>query len=121
MSALNENAVTRLSTASLVDFTTGNPTLIYTVPFNRICVITQIIIRSASVSLATASISFGYTGTTYNDLVVNGTYPSLTASNKYQVVPIVSATLGTSGQGLYVKANTTQAATVTIEIFGYLI
>ena len=123
MSALNEDAITRLSTASLVDFTTGTPTLIYTVPFGKSLVVTQIIIRTASASLTTVSISFGY-NVTCNDLFPNAMHTSVISNLKYRLITPDTSTspiIGIAGSGLYVKANTPQPVTVTLEVFGYLL
>ena len=122
MSALNENAITRLATV-LVDFTTGTPTLIYTVPFGKSLIVDHIVLRAASASLTSVSISFGY-NVTCNDLFPNAMHTSIISSLKYRLITPDTSTgpiIGIAGSGLFVKANGTQAATAIIETFGYLI
>jgi hypothetical protein len=116
MSALNENSITRLATVSSVDLNTVTPTELF-VPSNKTLVATHIVIRSASASL-TGQFSIGF-NVACNDVIANASYTELIDNTVYTVVVVkVGAKTGTSSLNL--KANTLQAATVTIEIFGYL-
>ncbi len=120
MASLEENATTRLASINGVDLS-GAETALYVVPSGKSCIITSILLHQASTSLATASVSIGYNSATFDDVVSNGTHTELATSLLYKVVPAKSgAAIGTGGSSLYIKPNTTQAATVTVEVFGYL-
>ena len=123
MSALNENAITRLATASLVDMNTATASTLYTVPSDKSCVITSIVVRNANVSLTTASFSFGFTSAVYNDVIANATHTEINSATVYTILNAkAGAKLGISGNALKVLMNTLQgaAATTTMEVYGYL-
>jgi hypothetical protein len=124
MSALNQDAITRLVTVSFVDLNTATPNLLYIIPQGKSCVVTHMVLRTASISMTTASYSVGWNSASYNDVVANATHTELTGSTLYSVIPAkAGAKVGTSGQSLFLLANTLQgaAATITVEIFGYLL
>lgn len=123
MSLLEENAITRLASVNNVDVNTATPTVLYRVPFDKTCVITSIILHSASTDLDTASISIGYNSAAYDDIIADATHVELADDTKYSALqPKTGAALGTGGAELCLKANTLQgaAATLTVELFGYL-
>lgn len=122
MSALNENAVTRLATVTGVDLNTSTPTPLYTVPAGKSCNIVQVTVKNASISLTTASISFGFNGSC-NDVIADAHRTELTSSSLCtNGVANSGAKIGTAGGSFGIKANTLQgaAATVDIDVFGYL-
>lgn len=109
-----------------VDFNDGTSLKIplYTVPAASIFIPTRVLIRSASTSLTTASVSFGFNGNTANDVIANATYTALTGSTLYTIVAAkVGATRGAAADIFGVRVNTAQggAATVTLDTFGFLI
>lgn len=123
MAALRENSITRLSTTSSVDMNTATATTLFTVPTGKSCIVTHIVIRSASTSLTTASYSFGFNSASFNDVIANATHTELTGSTLYTVLSAkVGATRGAAADILKVLMNTLQggAATTTIDVFGYL-
>jgi hypothetical protein len=123
MSALRENAITKLAAVSGVDLNTATAQTLYTVPTGKSCIPTHIIIRSASTSLTTVSFSIGFNSASFNDVVANATHTELTGSTLYTVLVAKNgATRGAAGDVLKLLNNTLQggAATCTIDVFGYL-
>lgn len=115
---------TLLITRDSVDLNTAVATSLYTVPADNIAVITRIVLRNASTSLTTASISFGFNSAAFNNIVANATHTELTGPTLYTVlIPKTGATRGVAADILKVLANTLQggAATVSIDVFGYLV
>jgi len=125
MSALNENAITRLATVKGVDMNSATPVQLYVVPAGKQLAVLYYIVRNASISLTTAAFSIGYNSPTFDNLFNNATHTTLTASNIYsEIIPYgVSHITGGGGDALTLLVNTLQgaAATVDIDIFGYLI
>lgn len=122
MAALEENSITRLASVNAVDVNTTSETLLYTVPVGKYCIVTHIVLHGATVSLTTASVSAGYNAS-FNDVATNATHTELDATTKYKVVSAKSgATIGIGTEKLFIKPNTAQgaAATVNVEVFGYL-
>lgn len=112
-----------LSSTAGVDLNTATPSTLYTVPVGKSAVITKIVIRLASASLTTASISFGFNSAAFNDVIANATHTELTGNTLYTVLQAkAGAKIGAAGDVLKVLANTLQggAATVTISVYGYL-
>jgi hypothetical protein len=125
MPSLNQNAITLLSAGTLVDMNSGSAQPILTaIPGISGCYITHIIISQPSISLNTASYSFGWNGASYNDVVADATHTELTSSNMYTVLsPMLGATIGTAGQLFNMLVNTLQgsAATAIVFVFGYYV
>ena len=118
MAALNENALTLLSTTASVNMQTGAQTL-YTVPTGKVCRISHVVVRDISATLAggtdfdftqwrqTVDLS-GMTTANTDYRVINGNdtkYPELASSTAFQITP---------------STGSTGAATATIDVFGYL-
>lgn len=113
----------RLANVSAVDLNTTDPTALYTVPTGKNAFITKIIVRDASISLDTASYSFGFNSATYNDVIADATHVELADGTVYTVLtPKVGAKFGTPADVLNILPNIAQgaAATVTVDVFGYL-
>lgn len=94
---------------------------IFTVPTGFSCIPTLIVLRGATVSLATLSISFGFNAGA-NNIVANATHTGLTGPTLAKnLSPITAAyTIGTTGQAFGVIANTPQdPSNVTIDVVGY--
>jgi hypothetical protein len=98
-------------------------TTLYTVPGGKTCVITKIVVRNASVSLTTASYSFGFNAGTCNDVVVDGTHTGLTGATMAIVInPIATGhKMGAAAAVFAVRVNTGQGAPATarIDVYGY--
>lgn len=113
-----------LAAGVLVDLNVAAATLLYTVPAGKTAIIRRLILRNASTSLTTASISFGWNSTAFNDVVADGTYTELTGATLYsEIIPKVGAAIGAAAGTLKVKVNTQQgaAATARVDVFGYLV
>jgi len=124
MSALNENAITLLGSAT-VDLQNGDSkSTVYTVPTGKTAVITHVIIRSPSGSLAGGTdfdIGSGANADTWkqtNDL------SSMTATTDYMVInsPNTKYTLEAAAAAFGIKPITgaTADVTATMDVFGYL-
>lgn len=112
-----------LASNALVDLNTATASTLYTVPTGKSVIITRVIMRLASTSLSTASISFGFNSTSFNDVIANAAHTELTGATLYTVlVPKIGATIGTTAGLLKVLCNTLQggAATCTIDVYGRL-
>lgn len=123
MSALNKNAITSLSSTSSVNMNTGVATTLYAVPANSSCIISHVIVKSASTGLSNAAYSFGFTSPAYSDVIANATHTSLTGNSVYTILTAKDgATLGVAGNNFSVIMNTIQSgvATTTMDTFGYL-
>jgi hypothetical protein len=109
------------STAS-VNVNSAAATTLYTVPVGRVCVVTSVILRGGV--MGTASVSFGFNSATYNDVIADTTYASVSATTEYQeVFPKAGASLGAAADVFKIKVNTPKgsAGTVTVDVLGYLI
>ena len=124
MSALNENAITLLDSGT-VDLQNGDgKTTVFTVPTGKTAVITHVIIRSPSGSLADGTdfdIGSGANADTWkqtNDL------SSMTATTDYMVItsPNTKYTLEAAAAEFGIKPITgaTADVTATMDVFGYL-
>lgn len=115
------------STASVnMNAANGTETTLYTVPTSRSAVITRVVVRNASTSLTTASWSLGFNAGTDTDFRADATSTGLTGATKAYIyygiaTAVVVGVAGTNGT-FALKLNTQQggAATVTIDVFGYL-
>lgn len=97
---------------------------LYTVPEGFIFIPYRLDLRNASVSLTTASVSFGFNDPDFDDVIADGTYTALTGPTLYQTVfPDAGATIGEAGDVLSMLVNTEQgaAATGVVDVLGYLV
>lgn len=125
VNGLNLGAASEQKLASVlgVNMNTATPTPLYAVPAGKTCVITKIVLKNASTSLTTASISFGFTSAAFNDVIATATHTELTGATLYTIlVPKVGAILGVAAAVLNVLCNILQggAATLDIDVYGYL-
>lgn len=112
-----------LASVPAVDMNSGTATTLYTVPVGKSAVIAYIIVRLASVSLTTVSFSVGFTSAAFNDVLATATHTELTGNTLYTILPAkAGALIGVAGAVLKLLDNVLEggAATVTIEVFGYL-
>lgn len=126
-SALTSNGASlaegKLSTTTLVDANVTTKTTLYTVPASKVAYITKVVIRDASTSLTTATFGFGFNANA-DDVVANATHTGLTGGTLYEIIPAkVAAKEGAAADIFGVQCDTPQggAATVTIDVFGYLV
>jgi hypothetical protein len=113
----------KLTTMAAVDMNTATATTLYVVPTGKSCLISKVIMRLASTSLTTVSVSFGWTSTAFADVIANATHTELTGNTLYTILfPMVGAKVGTAAATFKVLDNTLQggAATVTIDVYGIL-
>lgn len=122
MSALNQNAITRLASVAGVNMQNGaGAQTLYTVPPGRTAFITHVIVRNISASLAGGT-DFDFTSWVQN-LNLSG---MTTVSTAYRFIPATTNTSYTrlaAGTNFQITPSTgaTAAATATIDVFGFLI
>lgn len=124
---LSEGAITLLGSAA-VDLQNGDSkTTVYTVPTGKTMVVTHVVIRSPSGTLAGGTdfdIGSGANADTWRQTI---NLSSMTATDDYMVIPSVSATpvkytLEAAGSafGILPVTGATADVTATMEVFGYL-
>ncbi len=117
------NAETVLSTTASVNLNTATPTVIYTCPTGKTCVITRFVFRVASTSLTTVSFSIGWNSAAYDNVIANATRTELTGATIYSVASAkTGSTLGASTETLRLLCNTLQGApaTFTVDAVGFI-
>jgi len=124
LSRLNENAITLLASASVDLQNADSKTTVYTVPTGKTMVVTTVVIRSPSGSLAGGTdfdIGSGANADTWkqtNDL------SSMTATTDYMVITSENTkyTLEAAAAAFGIKPITgaTADVTATMDVFGYL-
>ena len=113
----------QLSSTPLVNLNTAPATTLYTVPAGKSCIITRVIMRLASTSLTTVSVSFGFTTAAFADVIADATHTELTGNTLYTIlIPKVGAFIGVAAATFKVLCNILQggAATATIDVYGIL-
>jgi len=137
MADVKEKGIALLSsTTGVIVGTNGNAakTILYTVPAGKRAIITHVILRDPSVTLAgcndvdfgtgiaSATENFLNNETGIVDMTAVTDFMVLTAeSNEYTIIDGDNATANMREFGIYVVAGATSAAaTVTIDVFGYL-
>jgi hypothetical protein len=94
---------------------------LFTVPTGRSAIVSDVILRSATVSLATAFVSLGFNAAA-NDVVANATHTGLTGPTPYKKLVIIAAgaVRGAAADVFGIIANTQQdPASVTVDVIGY--
>jgi hypothetical protein len=124
MSALNENALTKLVTVASVDMQTVGLTTLYTVPAGKTMYPFAIIVRTTSDSLAGGTdYDFG-TGASANTWKQGVNLSTMTtAGTDYWIIAAATKfTYCAAGSvfGIYVNTGSTAAATATIDLIGFL-
>lgn len=119
---INTVAEALITRTLLVDVNTGTKQTLYTVPTGKTLIVTKIVVRAASTSLTTASFGFGFNANA-DDVLASEVWTELTGSTLYTVkLPKEGAIRGAAADILGSKCTINQggAATVTVEIFGFL-
>jgi hypothetical protein len=121
MSALNENAITKLSTTTGVDMKTAGATTLYTVPTGKTAIITGVVIRNNSASLAGGT-DYDFTGWRQTVDLSGMTDVSTTFRVVYATenTSYTATTAGTAFQ-ITVSTGSTAACTASIDVLGYLV
>ena len=117
-----EKTIALLTSLAGVDLNTTDKQTIYTVPTGKSCIVTKVVVRLASISLTTANYGFGFDAGG-SDVITGATHTELTGNTLYTVLSAkAGAKVGTAGQAFGSKCSVAQgaAATVTIDVFGYL-
>lgn len=119
----NATADMLLSSTASVDLNTTSKTTLYTVPAGKSAVITMVIIRAASTSLTTANYGLGFDAGG-SDVVTGATHTELTGATLYTKLQAkAGAKLGAAGDVFGLKCSVAQGApaTVTVDVYGYLV
>lgn len=120
---LNTVADTKLVTVTGVDVNVLAKTSLYTVPAGKTLIVTKIVIRNASANLTTADFGVGFNANA-DDVIASETWVELTGSTLYTLrLPMDGAIRGAAGDVLGLKCSVAEGApaTVTVDVFGYLI
>jgi hypothetical protein len=127
---LQAGMVMRLATVAGIDLNNGTAQALYTVPTAfpggaavTGCVPTQVIYRAPSIELDMASWSVGWTDAAYADVIADEAHIEMVATTVYSIdAPMGGARGGGTAEVLKLKVNTLQgtAATMTVDLFGYL-
>ena len=132
MAALNENAITRL--ASVPSWSSqgaaGTETSLYTCPTGKVALITHVIMRVISASMATCVVTFGSITGDVNQFRGDTTLTNLDGTTKYAVIHMQAGTRNTPDGGTLVTAGTSfgvevttadaDGGSATIDVFGML-
>jgi hypothetical protein len=103
------------------DLNSTGETTIFTCPPGKSCIITRVVMRSASAAIGTASISFGWNTSNADDVIANAV-KTLTGAGYYEIIPAKSdAVIGTAGGTFKIDVNTAEGAadTADFDVFGY--
>jgi hypothetical protein len=119
MTALKENAITKLSTTT-VDMKTGASTTLYTVPTGKVLYVTHVVVRDPTASMA-GGVDYDFTNwkqtVDLSSLTTPGTdYIVLDGNNvKY------AETAAAAAFQITVNTGTTAACNADLDLFGYLV
>lgn len=130
MPALRENAITRLATVIGVSLNTGAKQTLFTVPTGKSAIITMVVLRNASAAATTADAGFGgdtpatdfRAAVQFNGIAGIGDGMIVTSENPDDPSP-QPGTLKTYAAGVLfgIDMGTLVAATVDVDVFGYLL
>jgi hypothetical protein len=118
-------ACTMLSSTAAVDMKTASAKrTLYTVPTGKTAIVMFVVVRSPSATLAGGtSYAFGWTATC-NDWKTGINLSGMTATTDFYVADLnnTKATHGVAANtfGMYITTGATNAATATIEVYGYV-
>lgn len=117
------NVEALLATVTGVDVNQSNKVTLYNVPSGKTMIPLRIIVRNASVNLTTAEFGFGFNANA-DDVVPSIIHTQLTSSSLFIIDnPVPGAAIGSAASVFGLKCTITQgaAATVTVDVFGYLV
>lgn len=108
----------------------GTETVLYTVPTGKTCIVTHVVMRTISASMATAVVTFGTTGGSCDQFRGDTTLTNLDGTTKYAVIHQQASTRNTPDGGVIIAAASSfgievttadaDGGTATIDVFGYL-
>ena len=99
-------------------------TALYTVPEGKICIITHVVIRAASVELDTANFGLGYAAGEDDVIAATTLGTGLTAATFYRVITAKDGAIkGVAADIFSIGVDIAQgeAATMVVDVFGYLL
>ena len=115
---------TLLISVAGVDMKTAGSTTMYTVPTGKSCILTKVVVRNASGSLAGGtSYAFG-SGANYDTFVTGQSLATVTATTHVFTIrqtAVFTISAAAAVIGMKITTGATNAATATIELFGYLV
>lgn len=117
------NGLEHLVSTATIDLDTNGSTQIFSVGPGLTFIPTKFIIRAASATPTTSTMSFGF-NIGVDDVVGADTYEELTSNAVFTpVYPMTGAAIGSGGSQLSVKVANQEASTtnVTIDVFGYYV
>lgn len=108
----------------------GTETALYVVPTGKTAIITHVVLRTISASMATCVVTFGATGGSCDEFRGNVTLTNLDGTTKYAVIHMQDSTRNTPDGGVILAAAASfgievttadaDGGTATIDVFGYL-
>lgn len=104
-----------------VDDDSAKQTL-YTVPTGKSCIISHVVIRAASTDIDTAEYGLGFNANA-DDVIAAAAHTELTGATLYTILDAkAGAVRGAAADVFGVKVTVEQgaAATITVDVFGYL-
>ena len=125
MADAKEKVIALLSSTASVDMKTAANTSLYTVPTGKSCVVTSVVVRGPTASLAGGTdYDLGFTSATYADWVDGQSLATMTTAttDAFPLFAPQKVTIGVAAEIFKLKVNTgsTLAATTTIDVFGYI-
>lgn len=116
---LREKSITLLASVAAVDMSTGAKENLYTVPVGKKCIVSHVVVRSASGALG-ADNDFG--DGVDADTWLQTVNLSTVAANEWYIIASnnVAYTIFDAGDVFGVKKIAGTAETATIDVFGYL-
>jgi hypothetical protein len=128
---LKEKAYSLLSRSTAQSLAAGSKVTLYTVPSGKSCIVTSVIIHDASLTLqAATAVAFGGNATDANDWTggttitlikhTAATMVSTIRAQDYTATTLQPFYLTDTAFGYKVTTGTSNGATCTIDVFGYL-
>lgn len=123
MAKASKYTLYRLATVTGIDLNDDSvKQTLYTVPAGYSCVVTHVIVRSASTDLDTAEYGFGFNANA-DDVVAAAAHVELDGATKYIILGADDGAVRGVAAGVFgVKVTVEQGgvATATVDVFGYL-
>lgn len=113
----------QLIASASCNLNTATKQTLFTVPTGKSLIVTRIALRGASISLTTASFGFGFDASA-TDVDGQSTHTELTGSTlQSQIIVLSGAKIGAAASLFGLKCSILQgaAATLTVDVFGYLV
>ena len=108
----------------------GTETALYTVPTGKTCVVTHVVIHTASASMATSVVTLGIAGGSTDEFRGDVTLTNVDGTTKYAIIHQQASTRDTPDGGVLITAAAVFAievttadadgGTATVDVFGYI-